>query len=89
MFRLDNAIGMIAVAGFVSWYFYNTSFSKRIFVLLFTWVVLIGIIEILVLNMTGLLFGISANDVVGVPVYVVLGIIVSKSLGLAIVTGFV
>ena len=87
IFRLDNAIGMIAVAGFVSWYFYNTSFSKRIFVLLFTWVVLIGIIEILVLNVTGLLFGISANDVVGVPVYVVLGIIVSKSLGLAICYG--
>lgn len=84
MFRIGNAICMVLAACLVSWYFYNTSISKRLFVSLFTWVVLIGVIEIFVLNVIGLLFGVTANDAVSVPEYVVLGIIVSKSLGLAI-----
>lgn len=84
MFRICNAIFMILAACLVSYYFYNTSISKRLFISLFTWVILIGVIEIVVLNIMILVFGITVEENVSVPIYVILGIIVSKSLGITI-----
>lgn len=50
----------------------------------FSWALLIGIFEVLILNVICLVFGITANECLSTPAYVVLGIIVSKFLGLAV-----
>lgn len=84
LFRVGNAFGMILAAVLVSLYFYRASWLKRVFVIFFSWALLIGTIETLVMNVICLVFGITANECLGIPAYLVLGIIVSKSLGLAV-----
>lgn len=84
LFRLSNAIGMIVSAFFVSLFYYHSSFIKRVFVPLSIWAIM-GAIETLVLNLMGFIFGITSNEVINSPAYLVLGIIVSKSLALAVV----
>ena len=84
LFRASNATGMVVVAMNISFYFYRTSLIRRIFVPLFTWTVSIGVAEILVLNLISLVFGLTTNEAVSIPIYLVLGVIVSKFLGLII-----
>ena len=84
LFRVSNAFGMVLAVAFVSLYFYQASWLKRVFVIFFSWALLIGTIETLVMNVICLVFGITANECLGIPAYLVLGIIVSKSLGLAV-----
>ena len=84
LFRVSNAFGMVLAVALVSLYFYQASWLKRVFVIFFSWALLIGTIETLVMNVICLVFGITANECLGIPAYLVLGIIVSKSLGLAV-----
>lgn len=84
LFRVGNAFGMILAAVLVSLYFYRASWLKRIFVILFFWLLLLGVVEMLVLNVMCLVFGISATEVLTTPAYLLLGIIVSKALDLAV-----
>ena len=84
LFRVGNAFGMILAAVFVSLYFYRASWLKRVFVILFFWLLLLGVVEMLVLNVMCLIFGISATEVLTTPAYLLLGIIVSKALDLAV-----
>lgn len=84
LFRVGNAIGMILASILISVYFYRVSWLKRVFVMFFSWALLIGIFEVLILNVICLVFGITANECLSTPAYVVLGIIVSKFLGLAV-----
>lgn len=84
LFRASNATGMVVAAMALSFYFYRTSLIRRIFVPLFTWTVSIGVAEILVLNLISLVFGLTTNEAVNIPIYLVLGVIVSKFLGLII-----
>ena len=84
MFRVGNAFGMILAAVLVSLYFYRASWLKRVFVILFFWLLLLGVVEMLVLNVMCLIFGISATEVLTTPAYLLLGIIVSKALDLAV-----
>lgn len=84
LFRVGNAFGMILAAVLVSLYFYRASWLKRVFVILFFWLLLLGVVEMLVLNVMCLIFGISATEVLTTPAYLLLGIIVSKALDLAI-----
>lgn len=84
LFRVGNAFGMILAAVLVSLYFYRASWLKRIFVILFFWLLLLGVVEMLVLNVMCLVFGISATEVLTTPAYLILGIIVSKALDLAV-----
>ena len=82
-FRLINAVGMIFAALVVSIYFYRVSILKRV-VPLFICVALSGVIEILVLNVINFVFGLTTVQTLSVPVFLILGIIISKSLGLII-----
>ena len=82
LFRASNATGMVVAAIVVSFFFYRTSLARRIFVPLFTWMSAIGVIEIVVLNMINFIFGITTSETLSIPVYLVLGVIVSKFLGL-------
>lgn len=84
LFRVGNAFGMILAAVLVSLYFYRASWLKRVFVILFFWLLLLGVVEMLVLNVMCLIFGISATEVLTTPAYLLLGIIVSKALDLAV-----
>lgn len=84
LFRASNATGMVIAAIVVSFFFYRTSLIRRIFVPLFTWTVSIGVAEILVLNLISLVFGLTTNEAVSIPIYLVLGVIVSKFFGLII-----
>lgn len=84
LFRVGNAFGMILAAVLVSLYFYRASWLKRVFVILFFWLLLLGVVEMLVLNVMCLVFGISATEVLTTPAYLILGIIVSKALDLAV-----
>lgn len=84
LFRVGNAFGMILAAVLVSLYFYRASWLKRVFVILFFWLLLLGVVEMLVLNVMCLIFGISATEVLTTPAYLFLGIIVSKALDLAV-----
>lgn len=84
LFRMGNAFGMILAAVLVSLYFYRASWLKRVFVILFFWLLLLGVVEMLVLNVMCLIFGISATEVLTTPAYLLLGIIVSKALDLAV-----
>lgn len=84
LFRVGNAIGMILASILISVYFYRVSWLKRVFVMFFSWALLIGTVETLTMNVICLVFGITVNECLNTSAYVVLGIIVSKSLGLAI-----
>lgn len=84
LFRVGNAFGMVLVTVLTSLYFYQTSWLKRIFVIFFSWALLIGTIETLTLNVICLVFGITANECLNTSAYVVLGIIISKFWGLAV-----
>lgn len=88
LFRLGNAIGMILAAMVVSFYFYRTTWPKRIFVPIFTWVLVMGFMEILVLNFICLVFGITTAECMEIPLYLILGVVLSKSLGLAVCYAF-
>ncbi len=84
LFRVGNAFGMVLATVLTSLYFYQTSWLKRIFVIFFSWALLIGTIETLTLNVICLVFGITANECLNTSAYVVLGIIISKFWGLAV-----
>lgn len=84
LFRVGNAFGMVLAAVLVSLFFYQVSWLKRIFVLFFSWALLIGTIETLVMNIICLVFEITANESLNTPEYLVLGIFVSKFLGVAV-----
>lgn len=79
MFTAGNVIGMILSVLIVSTYYYRASLKKRIILLVFTWA-LWSSIETLTFNSITLIFGITANEAVSIPEYVVLGILVSKSI---------
>ena len=68
----------------VSVCFYKTSFQKRIFLPVFVWA-LWSAIETLTFNSITAIFGITASEAISIPVYVVLGILVSKSIQFMIV----
>lgn len=84
MFRLENALGMVLSALLVSFIFYRTSWGKRIFVTLFAWL-MISVIETLVLNMMCLVSGLPAGEALNVSSFSIPGIVLSKSLMLALV----
>lgn len=84
MFTAGNVIGMIAAALIVSMYYYRTALNRRIILSVFTWA-LWSSIETITFNSITLLFGITASDVLGIPSYVVLGILVSKSIQFVLV----
>lgn len=86
LYRFTNAIGMILVGVIISLFFYNGNLQKKIFVSISTWVIMAGI-EIIVLNMIGLFFEITAYEIVHIPAYLVLGIIISKGSSLGICYG--
>ena len=77
MYNLNNAIGMILVAFIVSLYFYKGQLHKKFFLALSIWVIMAGF-EIIVLNVIGLCFKITAYEIVNIPAYLVLGVVVSK-----------
>lgn len=79
LFTAGNVIGMISAALIVSMYYYRTAFNRRIILLVFIWA-LWSSIETITFNSTILLFGITASEVVSIPSYAVLGILVSKSI---------
>lgn len=83
LYRLGNLVGMIFSAVFVSVFFYSTTWKKRIIIPLLIWT-LFATLEIIVLNLITFVFGITANIVVNTPAYLLLGIIISKTTGLAI-----
>lgn len=88
LFRLTNAFGMVLSAIVVSLYFYRTPWAKRIFVPIFTWVLAMGGTEIVVLNLISLVFGITTNEAIEIPSYLILGVILSKSIGLMLCYAF-
>ena len=75
---------MVVAAVVVSFYFYRISIARRVFVPLFTWTVSIGVAEVFVLNLINFVFGLTTSETLSIPIYLVLGVIVSKSLGLII-----
>lgn len=79
LFKAGNIIGMILAAIFVSGYYYRTSIKKRIFLSVFTWA-LWSAIETITFNSITLLFNITASEAMNIPGYLVLGIIISKSI---------
>lgn len=79
LFKAGNVIGMILVAIFVSFYYYQTSIKKRIFLPVFIWA-LWSAIETITFNSITLLFNITASEAMNIPGYLVLGIIISKSI---------
>lgn len=79
LFKAGNIIGMILAAIFVSGYYYRTSIKKRIFLPVFTWA-LWSAIETITFNSITLLFNITASEAMNIPGYLVLGIIISKSI---------
>lgn len=84
LFSLSNTIGMIVAEFLVSSVFYYTTWTKRLFVLLSTWVSL-GVVEILVWNLESLIFGISTEEALNIPGFLILGIVLSKALSLALI----
>lgn len=79
LFKTGNIIGMILAAIFVSGYYYRTSIKRRIFLPVFTWA-LWSAIETITFNSITLLFNITASEAMNIPGYLVLGIIISKSI---------
>ena len=79
LFKAGNIIGMILAAIFVSGYYYRTSIKRRIFLPVFTWA-LWSAIETITFNSITLLFNITASEAMNIPGYLVLGIIISKSI---------
>lgn len=83
LYRLGNLMGMVVSSILVSSYYYRTTWQKKIIVPLLVWV-LLAAAEILVLNIITLLFGITATEVISIPAYLVLGVIMSKVVDFAI-----
>lgn len=83
LFQLSNAAGMILSAIFVSSAYYRTTWKKRLFVPLSTWVIM-AVVELLTMNLIGLFFGLSTERLLNIPGFLVLGIILSKTFALAI-----
>lgn len=79
LFKAGNIIGMILAAIFVSGYYYRTSIKRRIFLPVFIWA-LWSAIETITFNSITLLFNITASEAMNIPGYLVLGIIISKSI---------
>lgn len=84
LFTAGNVIGMILAALIVSMYYYQAALHRRIILPVFTWA-LWSSIETITFNSIILLFGITASDAVSIPGYVVLGILVSKSIQFVLV----
>lgn len=82
LFRVGNAAGMIIVAIVVGFYFYHASLIKWIFISFFGWVIFVST-EMTVLFLNSLIFDITINEAIGIPAYLVLGIIVSKTFAFA------
>lgn len=83
LYRLGNLVGMIFSAVIISSFFYSTTWKKRIIVPLLIWA-LFAALEIIVLNFIIYVFNITASIAVNSPAYLLLGIIISKTTGLAI-----
>lgn len=83
MYQVGNACGMILSAIVVSMYFYCSSCKKRIFISLSVWLIM-AVIEILVMNIISLIFGLSANEATNIFIFFILGIILSKSIAFAV-----
>lgn len=83
MFRMENAVGMIAAALIASFWFYRGTIRKRIMIALSTWLIM-SVAEIIVLNLISLIFNITITESVQISVYLVLGIVVSKTLAIAV-----
>lgn len=79
LFKAGNIIGMVLSVFIVSIYFYHSSFQKRLFLPVFLWA-LWSAIEIITLNSITLIFNITASEVMNIPDYLVLGILISKSI---------
>ena len=83
LFKAGNVIGMVISVFIVSLFFYNSSFEKRIFLPVVLWAIWSSI-EIITLNSITLIFNITSNEVMNTSEYIVLGIIISKSIQLII-----
>ncbi len=83
LFKLGNLVGIVLSAFLVSIYFYRTIWYKRILVPLLTWVIM-GASEILVLNLTMVIFDVTAAESINIPPYLIVGVITSKATGFAI-----
>lgn len=83
LFKAGNVIGMVISVFIVSFFFYNSSFEKRIFLPVVLWAIWSSI-EIITLNSITLIFNITSNEVMNTSEYIVLGIIISKSIQLII-----
>ncbi len=81
-YKIANAIGMILSALIVSCFYYRTSWKKRAFVPLLTWVISASI-EIVVMNMISLVFHLTTTESLNIPVFFILGIVLSKAMNLA------
>lgn len=86
LYRLGNMVGMILSAILVSMIFYSATWKKRVMVPLLTWV-LFAALEMIVLNLMIILLNTTVNVVINTPDLLVLGIIASKTIGLAFCYG--
>ena len=83
LYRFSNYTGIILIAIIISFYFYNGTITTRILTSIFAITIMVAV-EMGVLYSIAFIFGISIEDAVQIPSYLLLGIIVSKTLGLMI-----
>ena len=81
--RASNSVGMILSAICVSIIFYHASWKMRVSAPIFVWLMMMTA-EIIVLQVESIVFHVTVQEIISNPAYLVLGIIVSKSLALAI-----
>lgn len=83
LFKLGNLVGIVLSVFLISIYYYQTVWYKRILVPLLTWVIM-GAAEILVLNLTMVIFDVTAAQSINTPPYLIVGVITSKATAFAI-----
>lgn len=83
LFELGNMIGIVLAAMVVSMVFYQAVWYKRTLVPLLV-VVISGAIEMTVMTLVMAVFDITVEEAVRIPAYLVMGIVLSKGLGLAV-----
>lgn len=82
LFTLGNTLGMV-IAAFIMSYCYYGTISRRAFSITLT-ILIIGISEIVVLYLMSLILRITVEEIVYIPNYQLLGVLISKTLGISI-----
>lgn len=83
MFRVGNLLGIILAAIVVSAVFYRSTWYQRLLVPILTGSIF-SAIEIIVMNLILVVFDVTAVEVVSIPAYLMMGVVLSKAIGFAV-----